>query len=212
VDPVRLGEYRTVPVADALAETLVHAKFARALTVADGVLRLHPDVPLLDRAPIMEAVASLRFATHRQRAEQIALLARAGSESPGESVSRALMLLFGFPEPVLQREYYDASGFVARTDYTWAAGPGTAQTPTGRDRVGEFDGWGKYVGGRLAEGQDPLAVIRREKRRENRLLALGHPVTRWTWPDLERPSHFRALLIESGLRPSRSAVLAIERT
>ncbi len=125
-------------------------------------------------------------------------LARRGAESPGESVSRALMHLFGFPEPVLQREHHDAQGLIGRTDFAWDVAP---------EPVGEFDGWGKYFRRELTGGEDPRDVIRREKRRENRLLALGHPVLRWDWADLERPESFRNRLLEGGLRAGRSHLL-----
>lgn len=207
--PQRAAGYLMVPVAEALVETLVHAKFARSLTVADGVLRLDARVPLLDRAPVVEAARALRYGTHRRRFEAVAQLARLGAESPGESVSRALMLRFGFPEPVLQREYADAQGLIGRTDFTWPSGPGAAPTPSGEDRVGEFDGWGKYFNSELTGGEDPVAVIKREKKRENRLLMLGHPVLRWTWAELEQPARFRSMLVGSGLQPCRSAAFVL---
>jgi hypothetical protein len=187
VTPQEVRGCLAVPVAEALVETMVHAKLARALTVADGVLRLDDEAPLLDREPVLEAIAALRYATHRRRCEAIASLARAGAESPGESVSRALMLRFGFPEPVLQCEYADGQGRLGRTDFTWRSGPQATPTPSGKERVGESDGWGKYFDSGLTGGEDPVAVVKREKRRENRLLALGHPVLRWTWAELEQP-------------------------
>lgn len=209
VTPEAVGGYLVVPMVEALVETLTHAKFARALTVADGVLRLNPAIPLLDRKPVMEAIGALKYATHRRRAEAIAALARPGAESPGESVSRALMLLFGFPHPILQVEYTDAQGFIGRTDFTWPTPPDAPPTPTGKDRVGEFDGWVKYFNAVLNDGTDPQTVIKREKRRENRILAVGHPMLRWTWADLERPDRLRSLLIEGGLRPSRRLAVAL---
>ncbi|AMM33677.1 hypothetical protein SA2016_3012 [Sinomonas atrocyanea] len=207
--PQEVPGYLTVPIVEALVETMVHAKFARALTVADGVLRLDAEAPLLDRAPVLGAITALRYATHRRRCEAVASLARAGAESPGESVSRALMLRFGFPEPVLQREYADAQGLIGRTDFAWPPGTGAAPTPSGKERVGEFDGWGKYFDSELNGGESPVAVIKREKKRENRLLALGHPVLRWTWAELEQPARFRSMLVASGLPPSRSAAFAL---
>jgi hypothetical protein len=118
-----VGEFRTVPVATALAEVLAAGRFERALTVADGVLRLSGDALLLDQPEIAAAISCLPHKNHRKRAEVIASLARTGAESPGESVSRALVHLFGFPEPVLQREHRDAQGFVGRTDFAWDVTP-----------------------------------------------------------------------------------------
>lgn len=198
-----IGAYRTVPVASALIEVLATGRFARAVTVADGVLRLSGTESLLDLPEIVTGISGLRHRNHRQRAEAIALLARAGAESPGESVSRALIHLFGFPEPVLQREHRDAQGFVGRTDFAWDITP---------EPVGEFDGWGKYFRREISGGEDPRDVIRREKRRENRLLALGHPVLRWDWSELEQPELFQARLVQGGLRPARRSLLAAQFT
>ncbi|MDQ4488766.1 hypothetical protein RBS60_00990 [Sinomonas sp. ASV486] len=213
IESIPVGEFEAVPLADALAEVLATAKFARALTVADGVLRRQPDVPLLDRAAVADAIAALPHRSHRSRAERIARLARSGAESPGESVGRALMLLFGFPEPMLQAEHFDQLGFVGRTDYYWGDVEGNrAVTAPGKlEPVGEFDGWGKYFRTELTHGEDPREIIRREKKRENRLLGLNHPVLRLDWSDLKRPAQFRAKLIQMGLRPASSAAVADKR-
>jgi hypothetical protein len=195
-----VGQLACVPVAEALAEVLATAKFARALAAADGVLRLDPMTPLLHRTAFTDAVDALTFKAQRARARNRALLARVGAESPGESVSRALMLAWGFPEPALQVEYRDARGRIGFTDFTWS---GRQAPPPGKDRLGEFDGWGKYFDSQLTRGEDAVSVIKREKKRENRLLALGHPVLRWTWSDLERPSLLRDSLLSFGLVPTR---------
>lgn len=194
-----VGEYRTVPIATALAEVLATGRFARAITVADGMLRRNKESSLLDIPDVTASIAGLPHKTQRQRAELVASLARAGAESPGESVSRALMHILGFPEPILQREHRDAQGLIGRTDFAWDVLP---------EPVGEFDGWGKYFRSELTGGEDPRDVIRREKRRENRLLALGHPVLRWDWGELEQPGLLRAKLVEGGLRPVGTTVLA----
>lgn len=204
-----VDEFLVAPLAFALAETLAAGRFARALTVADGVLRLDPDVLLLDRPSIADHIDALPYATWRSRASLIASLARRGAESPGESVSRALMLLEGFPEPQLQKSHDDGAGFVGRTDCYWE--PDRVSKPlkgAGEGPVGEFDGWGKYFRRELTAGEDPRAIIRREKRRENRLLAMGHPVVRWDWADLEHPARLYSKLIEVGLRPTARRLVA----
>ena len=209
LEPETRGEFHLAPTASALVEVLAVGRFARALTVADGVLRQQADAPLLERLEVRSAIEALRHARWRSRASLIASLARAGAESPGESVSRALMLLFGFPEPALQVEHYDSLGLVGRTDCFWDAE--RVEAPLrgfGEGPVSEFDGWGKYFRAELARGEDPREIIRREKRRENRLLALGHPVVRWDWADLERPSRLRAKLIDVGLRPDARRLVA----
>lgn len=204
-----VGEFWVAPLASALVEVLATGRFARALAVSDGALRQEPEVLLLDRPAIRDHIDALQYATWRSRASSIASLARAGAESPGESVSRALMLLFGFPEPLLQVRHYDAVGFVGRSDCFWE--PGRVRPPQQgavKGQVGEFDGWGKYFQRELTSGEDPREIIRREKRRENRLLAMGHPVVRWDWADLERPSQLYAKLLEVGLRPTQRRLVA----
>lgn len=200
-DLVGVGDCRTVPLATALAEILTTGRFARALTAADGMLRRCDEDSLLDQPDVVASIAETPQRNRRERAEMIATLARKGAESPGESVSRALIHLFGFPEPALQRRHWDSEGLIGRTDFAW---------DIAREPVGEFDGWGKYFQRELTGGEDPRNIIRREKRRENRLLALGHPVLRWDWTDLERPASFRAKLIEGGLPTGRSHLLAEE--
>lgn len=198
-DVVAVGEFRTVPITSALVEVLATARFARALTAADGMLRPCEEDALLRLPDIDSPIAVIRQRTRRRRVEVIAGLARRGAESPGESVSRALMLLFGFLEPDLQREHRDPHGLIGRTDSAW---------DLGLEPVGEFDGWGKYFRSELTGCDDPRDVIRREKRRENRLLVAGHPVLRWDWADLERPQIFRARLLEGRLHPDGSHLLA----
>lgn len=199
VGPVLAGDYSTVPIVTALVEVLGTGRFARALAVADGFLRVSGQESLVAVPGVQDGIAALSHKNQRQRAELVASLARAGAESPGESVSRALMHIFGFPEPVLQREHRDTQGFIGRTDFAWDIEP---------NPVGEFDGWGKYFRREMTGGEDPRDVIRREKRRENRLLASGHPVLRWDWAELEQPMLLRAKLLEGGLRPVGSSLLA----
>jgi hypothetical protein len=198
-EAVTVGPYRTVPLIAALTEILATGRFARALTVADGLLHRWGADELLEAPDVAASIARIPQRNRRERAELIATLARRGAESPGESVSRALMHLFGFPEPILQKAHWDSEGLIGRTDFAW---------DVGAEPVGEFDGWGKYFRQELTGGEDPRDIIRREKRRENRLLALGHAVLRWDWADLERPASFRAKLTEGGLLAKTSHPLA----
>jgi hypothetical protein len=95
--------------------------------------------------------------------------ARAGAESPLESISRFRLMGRGVPEPELQHEFFDARGFVARVDFWWPR----------LKVVGEADGMAKY---------SEVADVRAEKLRQDRLSALGVTVVRWTWQEIrERP-------------------------
>lgn len=135
--------------------------FAGALTVLDSALRAG-----VSRRSLEAALQSNRkgIGIARRAFE----FADSGAANPGESWSRAQMILGGLPVPRLQHRFRDAHGdFVARSDFDW---DGLV--------VGEFDGYGKYFdynsGTRTA-----YDVLRDEKRREARLKALGIDVVRW---------------------------------
>lgn len=97
------------------------------------------------------------------------------AESPGESVSRAVIRWCGFEDPVLQAEFrYE--GVTDRTDFLF---------PTSRT-VGESDGWGKYGIGDNDALEGAALRFRDEKRREDRLRRAGHPVARWEMADAVR--------------------------
>jgi hypothetical protein len=87
-------------------------------------------------------------------------------ESALESRSWARFLEWGIPLPQMQVDVHDNSGFVGRVDFRW---------PHARV-VGEADGRVKY------QTRDDLYA---EKRREDRLRALGLTVVRWSWHDLD---------------------------
>ncbi|MFI6680230.1 type IV toxin-antitoxin system AbiEi family antitoxin domain-containing protein [Kribbella sp. NPDC050470] len=110
------------------------------------------------------------------------------SESVGESRLRVLLHEYGLPTPVLQAELHDADGFVGRVDFHFPA----------YDTVVEFDGMLKYGGG------SPEVLVR-EKRREDRLRALGLTVVRADWADLERPAHLAGTIGRALTGPARAA-------
>jgi hypothetical protein len=94
----------------------------------------------------------------------------------------------GLPEPMLQVEFSDSDGFVARVDFHFPS----------YDTVVEFDGLLKYGGG------SPEVLIR-EKRREDRLRALGIQVVRVTWADFNRPAYVAAAIRQAFARARRAA-------
>lgn len=108
------------------------------------------------------------------------------SESPGESVSRAVIVWAGFEQPVLQREFrYEQA--VDRTDFFFES----------CGVVGESDGWGKYG---LSESAGAEEHLRREKLREDRLRRNGHPMARWTMNDAWKVEPLRRALHQAGVR------------
>lgn len=167
------------------------AAFADALTMADHALRsgiVSADglALELDRADGGRGVRAAR---------RVVAEARAGSESVGESLSRARMIELGLPEPTLQHEVRDELGVVARVDFWWP----------GHRLVGEFDGRVKYRVDGVPDRRRLEDRVWTEKRREDRLRGLGLRVVRWTWADALDPHRLRTVLARAGLHPATSA-------
>ncbi|MFT4123469.1 MAG: type IV toxin-antitoxin system AbiEi family antitoxin domain-containing protein [Microbacteriaceae bacterium] len=184
----RDGFRLTTPSRTALELTRT-VPFAQVIGSLDWLLwRKNPD-----RITREELAAEVELLTRRfglARAQLAAAFATDLSDSYGESLCRALIHEAGFDRPTLQLEIRDAQG-VMRPDFAWE-----------RDRVLlEFDGRGKYLRG-MGNGDEPGEVVWREKRREDRLRALGWTVMRATWADLMRPERLIRLLVEA--RVSRS--------
>ncbi|MBJ2120467.1 hypothetical protein I6N91_05690 [Arthrobacter sp. MSA 4-2] len=139
-----------------------------------------------------------RTAAARTRLAAVLEFARGDAESPGESLSRVQVMVMGFQAPELQRVFTDARGFIGRVDFYW---------PEAR-HVGEFDGLVKYSKPEFLNGRTPSEVVIEEKRREDRLRALGLRVVRWTWDDLRDPAFLRDLLTSAGLVPGRPVIPA----
>lgn len=156
----------------AVAQLAIDHGAARGVVAADAALRRG----LMTVADVAEEL--VRRAGH-PRVQQLAALHRmcdATAESPGESRLRVLLTGWGF---VLEPQFVirDGDRVVARVDFRVA----------GTRVLIEFDGLVKYRDG----GADALA---REKRREDRLRALGWVVIRVTWRDLENPAKVLALV------------------
>lgn len=123
------------------------------------------------------------------------------SESPTESVSRAVVEWSGFERPELQRAF-TCEGFLDRGDFFFPS----------VGAIGESDGWGKY------DLRDPIAAerhLKKEKLRENRLRRNGHAVARWTYADAVRVAPLCAALTGAGVAPKhppQPAMLATLRS
>lgn len=122
------------------------------------------------------------------------------AESPGESVSRAVIEWSGFETPELQQEFrYE--GHLDRADFHF---------PSVR-AVGESDGWGKYT---LLDAAEAARRLAEEKRREDRLRRHRHPFARWDLGDAYRVTPLCAALHSAGVplvRPAQPAMLATLR-
>lgn len=158
-------------------------------------------VPLLDAAlargdlaisrdDLAESVRVLPSSEGPSRGAWAVEFADPASGSPGESVSRVSIHRLGLPAPELQVGFEDAFGLVGVVDFWWPdAGV-----------IGEFDGLGKYLREDLTQGRDAGEVVIDEKRRENRLRALGPRVARWGWTVARDLEALRRRLSEAGLR------------
>ncbi|KQZ82247.1 hypothetical protein ASD56_15365 [Microbacterium sp. Root166] len=169
---------------------------AFGLAVADAALRS------LGSAGIgLDLAARARSHANRRGLRQVDWVqarATAAAESPGESVSRAVIEWLGYDEPELQHEFH-YEGVVDRSDFYWRS------TRT----IGESDGYGKY------DADDPKtmkAQFVREKTREDRLRRYERGFARWDWADALRPASLDAKLRAAGLISSRLHQNAMLRT
>ena len=136
-----------------------------ALSVLDGAAWKRPEAlerlaAIADDWPRLRGIGVVR---------SMLPLVRSGAQTPLESISRLRLVKAGLPEPMLQYPLYDREGLVGYADMGWPE----------LGVIGECDGLMKYQSGE---------VLIQEKRREDRIRALGFIVVRWTWDDIIRHS------------------------
>ncbi len=174
-----VGGSRCVSTETALVQTAVRHGLKAAVVAADAAL--HDGLVSDDK--LAEAAERLSLGVRSTTTvERLRALVDSAAESPGESLTRLLLsgLDLSFRSQVNIR---DASGFVGRVDFL-----------VGERVVIEFDGLVKY------EGADGREALIREKRREDRLRALGYEVVRLTWADLDRPEKVAQWIREAMVR------------
>ncbi|GAA2744685.1 hypothetical protein GCM10009868_23280 [Terrabacter aerolatus] len=186
-----------VRAADAVCVSPARAVVRTALTmgqdcaVVAGDAALHRGLVTLD--DLMTEVAAVSPHQGRGRALEAVLLMDGRSESVGESRTRLALRRLGL-QPESQVVLRDEEGrFVARVDLLVDG------------VVLEFDGLVKYARQRDAEdgAPRPEEVLWLEKRREDAIRRLGHPVERVIWNELERPG-----LIGARVRSAKALVVA----
>lgn len=99
------------------------------------------------------------------------------------------MQLCGFIIPELQVPFSDADGFIGFTDFFWRT----------INRIGEFDGLGKYLREEFARGRDPAQIVIDEKVREDRLRGCGPSMSRWLFPVAVSPRQLGDVLHRAGV-------------
>lgn len=161
--------WRQIPLVDldsAIIQTTLDFGVLPGVVAADAAV--HEGRLTLDEVQTWPAKVVGWPASGRVRA--LCPLVDGSSESPGESLVRVHMTIGGI-DLVPQVNIRDSRGFVGRVDFL----------VRGRMVVLEFDGKVKFASG------DP-SVLWREKRREDRLRALGYVVIRIVWADLMQPA------------------------
>lgn len=206
----QLGAFRVTDKIRTTIELAASLNFAEALAIVDSSRRNQrwgdalevddwnkhkPWGPPSGLDELTGAVSALTNQSRKRRAGMILELSTDKSESVGESMSRAQMILLNFPVPSLQGSFTLKTGRTARTDFWWPE----------LDLVGEFDGYGKYRRKELRGNQTIQQAVMAEKARENGLRALGLTVVRWDWSDMMNPRAFTRILNDGGLRSLRVA-------
>ncbi len=182
------GELRMTSLPRTLAEVAADSPFLTAVGVFDWAFAQHP----IDAPAVIAALDEFEIRRGRRRAERAIAFADARSGSPGESLSRVRMYEAGLPAPELQMPFHDPKGLVGVVDFWWPE----------YHLIGEFDGVSKYVREEFTGGRDAADIVIAEKRREDRLRALGPIVARWGWSTAWGELGLQALLRTYGL-PTR---------
>lgn len=176
-------------------DCIVRLELPEAVAIVDAVLGgRRAQGEGLTRLELEEASSLLPSAAKNRRVLEVLALADEESESVGESRSRALIHVLGLPAPVLQHTFYDNEGFIARTDFFWPE----------HGVIGEFDGDAKYLDDALLGGRSTREAILAEKKREDRLRALGYTVVRWDWKAATSPELLRRKLATAGITAQKS--------
>ncbi len=160
----------TVGPCEAVWQVAVLSTLESAVVTADSALHLAPEMA----APLHE-LGRRRVRHPRSRRARFALhLARAGSESPGESLTRVACFRHGIPEPDLQHDVVSEDGrLLGRSDFYWS-----------RSRhLGEFDGKIKYERF-LRPGETSSHAVVREKKREDKMRSTGKGMSRFVWSEV----------------------------
>ncbi|MFJ5957495.1 hypothetical protein ACIQC5_16250 [Paenarthrobacter sp. NPDC092416] len=171
-------------------DVMSRVSFSKAVVLADHILSTDRFPGLAtSKDELLFAAEYLKSGAKRRRVGDILDFADERSGSAGESLSRAQIHMLGLPAPELQSEFSDASGFVARSDFFWRQ----------KRLIGEFDGDAKYLNDEYLGGRTAREAVVAEKKREDRLRALGFQVVRWDWATASDPAKLLAKLTAAGL-------------
>ena len=178
-----------VAVARRAAVDVVRRRYLRgAAVLLDHGLR----TGAFTRAQLETAVTARRWVQGSRRAAVAVAFADGRSDSPGESLSRAVIHGAGLTRPMLQERFPEVGPLIGVVDFWWPE----------FGVVGEFDGDVKYRDASLRRGRSPEQVVIDEKRREDALRASPgvRTVVRWTWADALRGEPLLRALTRAGVR------------
>jgi hypothetical protein len=167
VRAVQIGSLAVVPVARAVVRTALTMGRDRAVVAGDAAL--HGEMVTL--AELLAEVALVSQHQGRGRALDAVLSMDGLAESVGESRTRLILRDLGLASASQVWIRDSVGNAVARVDFLVEG------------VVLEFDGRVTY----RAEGEDAAEVVWAEKRREDVIRRLGHPVERVIWAELDRP-------------------------
>ncbi|SDJ01234.1 Transcriptional regulator, AbiEi antitoxin, Type IV TA system [Frankineae bacterium MT45] len=156
-----------------------------AVVVADAAVHANPG----DRSHIASCLERSAGWPWVRRATDLLDLVDGRAESPLESMSRLRISDLGLPPPIPQAVLRNAHGlFLARVDFFWPQ----------FGVVGEADGFEKYA-------DAPMAALRAEKLRQERLEQVGLIVVRWGWPEVNRLATLQRRLVDAFGRGQQNA-------
>jgi hypothetical protein len=175
---------------DAVWQTALLSTLEGGVVTADSALHRRPEL-----AEPLRALVRRTRAQPRSRTARLALrLARAETESAGESLTRVACFRHGIPCPSPQQDVFDAAGhLIGRADFYWEQAR----------LLGEFDGKIKYQR-LLREGQTSSDAVVSEKRREDAMRSTSCGMARFTWSEVQpEVAHRRMARLAHELEESR---------
>lgn len=172
-------EVLVVSPQDAVWQVALMSGLEGGVVTADSAWHQQPDLTL----PLARVVARSQYQPRSRTARFALRLARAGSESPGESLTRMACYRNGLPAPTLQHEVVDHTGrLVGRADFYWEQ----------FRLLGEFDGRIKYER-LLRQGETAADSVFREKQREDDMRSTLCGMARFVWSEVQPGSTARRM-------------------
>jgi hypothetical protein len=155
------------------------APFREGVVVADNALHQH----LTSKKELRAVLAEIPRARGSCRAADVVEFADGLSESPLESIARAVFRDCGLPQPALQRRI-GGDEFIGRVDFLWAE----------YKTIAEVDGAMKYA--------DPYRA-RAQLRRDKKLREAGYEVVHFDWREITSDPDAVAASIRAAFRRAR---------